>query len=60
MAIEIRELVVRTTVVPPAQPPPNTAPTAASVDPLSMEAKEALIQACVSQVLAILDNQKER
>ena len=29
-------------------------------DPLSMAAKDALIQACVSQVLSILENQKER
>ena len=60
MAIEIRELVVRTTVVPPAKPLPQTTSTAATVDPLSMAAKDALIQACVSQVLSILENQKER
>jgi hypothetical protein len=59
MPIEIRELVVRTTVVPPNQQPPQSSANATN-DPLSMEVKEALIQECINQILAILEKQKDR
>jgi Family of unknown function (DUF5908) len=59
MPIEIRELIFSTTVVPQAQQVPQTAETAAN-DPLSMEVKENLIQACVSQVIELLEKEKER
>ncbi|MCB9284081.1 MAG: hypothetical protein H6563_08425 [Lewinellaceae bacterium] len=60
MPIEIRELIIRAELKEPPKPvqPIQPAPT----DPqISMaEIKDAVIEACVEQVLAILEKQKER
>jgi hypothetical protein len=58
MPVEIRELVIRATVSTNNSTSPNVA--MASNGPLSMTGNEALIQACVSQVMQLLEKQRER
>jgi hypothetical protein len=58
MPVEIRELVIRATVSTNTTASSNVA--MASNGPLSMTGNEALIQACVSQVMQLLEKQRER
>ena len=58
MPVEIRELIIRATVSTNNSTPSNLA--MASSRPLSMTDNEALIQACVSQVMRLLEKQRER
>ncbi len=58
MPVEIRELVIRATVA--TQNSSSGATSAANSTPLSMTGDNALIQACVSQVMELLEKQKER
>jgi hypothetical protein len=53
MPVEIKELVIRAVVSPPDQPARNRRNT-------PEEGKEAIIEACVRQVLRILRKSKER
>ena len=54
MPVEIRELVIRTTIVNGAGQPPAKAATAGGAG------NEATIAACVAQVLKILERKRER
>ncbi len=55
MPIEIRELIIKTTVDPNAASPGAGSPAAGGD-----EAKQALIQECVDQVMEILKEKSER
>lgn len=55
MPIEIRELIVRA-VVTDARPAPEAVAPGAETE----EARQALVEACVRQVLKILKRSKER
>jgi hypothetical protein len=57
MPVEIRELVIRATVS--ANNAPSSAATSGHTRP-TISGDEALIQACVSQVMLLLEKQKER
>jgi hypothetical protein len=58
MPVEIRELIIRATVSS------NTSTSSSSASAnnglLSISGNDALIQACVSQVMRLLEKQKER
>lgn len=54
MPIEIRELIIRTTVVN------NTGSSASSSESSVSDGDEAIIAACVEQVLKILERKRER
>jgi Family of unknown function (DUF5908) len=58
MPVEIRELVIRATVST------NTSASSSAGNsqegPLSINGSDALVQACVSQVMRLLEKQKER
>jgi Family of unknown function (DUF5908) len=58
MPVEIRELIIRATVSTNT----STASSSGSSQqgPLSINGNDALIQACVSQVMQLLEKQKER
>jgi hypothetical protein len=58
MPVEIRELVIRATVSP--NNTSSSASAASNNTPLSIAGNEALVQACVSQVMWLLEKQKER
>jgi Family of unknown function (DUF5908) len=58
MPVEIRELIIRATVSTNTSTSSSSA--ISSSGPLSMTTNEALIQACVSQVMQLLEKQKER
>jgi Family of unknown function (DUF5908) len=58
MPVEIRELVIRATVSP--NNTSQSASATANNTPLSIEGNDALVQACVSQVMWLLEKQKER
>lgn len=55
MPVEIKELVIRAVTTPESQ---SSAQSAESK--MSAEEREAIIQACVRQVLKILQKKKER
>jgi hypothetical protein len=55
MPVEIRELVIRAVTTPESQSSQQS-----SVSQMSAEEREAIIQACVRQVLKILQKKKER
>lgn len=54
MAVEIKELIIRATVVNDQQGDSDKA------DDIDAESKEAIIETCVNQVLKILERSKER
>jgi hypothetical protein len=56
MPVEIRELIIRAVTAAPSQPPEKTP---GQDRDLELE-REALIQACVKQVLRILKKKEER
>ncbi len=61
MPVEIRELVIRATVSPSnASNTPRPHTSKSHQGPLSIGGNDALIQACVSQVMQLLEKQKER
>lgn len=53
MPVEIKELVIRAVVSPPSQPASNRRNAHG-------EGKEAIVEACVRQVMRILRKSKER
>ena len=53
MPVEIKELVIRAVVTPPDQPTSNRRNA-------TEEGKEAIVEACVRQVMRILRKSKER
>ena len=55
MPVEIKELVIRAVTTPESQ---SSSPS--SEGQMSAEEREAIIQACVQQVLKILQKKKER
>lgn len=55
MPVEIKELIIRAIVAPTPEPPPAAAPGR-----LSEEEQEAIVAACVRQVLQILARARER
>ena len=57
MPVIIKELVIRATVTDSQGKEENSA---SSAPPMSNEEKEALVTACVQQVLEILEKKKER
>jgi hypothetical protein len=57
MPIEIRELVIRARVDPDDARSVTSAPTPAARD---AERQEELVQACVKEVLRILEDKRER
>jgi hypothetical protein len=57
MPVIIRELIIRATVTDSQGKEENTA---SSAPPINNEEKEALVSACVQQVLEILEKKKER
>lgn len=57
MPVIIRELIIRATVTDSQGKEENTA---SSAPPMNNEEKEALVSACVQQVLEILEKKKER
>jgi hypothetical protein len=62
MPVEIRELIIRAVAT---APPDSTEPVARAVDvgpdaPAAGDDQQALIQACVRQVLRILEQKQER
>ena len=61
MPVEIRELIIRTTVVNDAGEKPGSADSDRSIERSGeSSANEATIAACVAQVLKILERKKER
>ncbi len=55
MPVEIKELIIRAVVTPDPAPQPAT-----SSQNIAEEEREAIIQACVRQLLRILRKKKER
>ena len=58
MPIEIKELVIRTTVVPEQQTSQQIVGANAGI--MNDDIKDELIQVCINQVMSILEQQKER
>ena len=59
MPLEIRELVIKTTVTRD-RPPWQDSPRQSAARPLRKEDRAALVAACVEQVLAALEAKSER
>lgn len=54
MPVEIKELIIRATIVNPKDPSSTVS------NPRNSEAEEQIIAACVARVLEILDRRQER
>lgn len=60
MAVEIKELIIRAVVDYPDTPASKEGGKSSKYDPQAEHNQQAIIQACVKQVMKILKQQKKR